>query len=177
MDGASVESIFNRVRLNYPISRYVDILVYNGGMEILTRKNITKDEINVIRDWLDYYKCKDLRSCFYGVSTNNKYEKESIILKSMFKKYNSELDKNEHIYRGIRFKKDDEIFSIMVETYKQAYTEKSLIQIDEAPSSFSRDKIVAYNEFARVQDNEYNSLIFHLTKRTKGGVVYQRICR
>ena len=28
MDGASVESIFNRVRLEYEIARYVDVLGY-----------------------------------------------------------------------------------------------------------------------------------------------------
>ena len=166
-NGVDIVELFNRVRPSYPVSKYGGVL-YNGEMEILTKKIITKEETNVINDWLSYAECKKIRAYFYGQKVDAKYNKEASLLENMFNKYDSELDKNEHIYRGLRFNKDNEIFDILIQTYKQAYKEKGLIQIDEAPSSFSRDKKVAYDEFARVNDIKYNSLVFHLTKRTKG---------
>lgn len=167
-EGASLEGIFNSVRPNYPIKKYSEVFGYNSGMEILNHKNILKTESYVIHDWLIYDACKNIRASFYGEKVDEKYRKEALILENMFTKYDSNLNKDEHIYRGIRFRKNDDLFDILVNTYKEASRNDGLIRIDKAPSSFSRNKKVAYEEFARVNDNSYNSLVFHLTKRKKG---------
>ena len=167
-EGKDIVGLFNRVRPQYPITSYADVFWYNSGMKILNPKNILKTESHVIQDWLMYDTCKNIRASFYGKKVDEKYRKEALILEDMLTKYDSNLNKDEHIYRGIRFRKDDDLFDILVNTYKEASKNDGLVRIDKAPSSFSRNKKVAYEEFARVSDNNYNSLVFHLTKRKKG---------
>lgn len=166
--GDDIEGIFNRVRPKYKIERYDRVLGYNGSMKDLSIKNMSKIELDVVQDWLKYTECKKIRAFFYGEKVDEKYKKEALALENMFKEYDNNLDKNEHIFRGIRFEKDSEVFDILVDTYKEANKNGGLIRIDKAPSSFSRNKKVAYEEFARASDKSYNSLIFHLTKRQKG---------
>ena len=143
----------------------MDVLDYNSGMKRLTKETTTKEEIEVINDWLDYYGCKKIRDVFYGNVIDKRYLKKAKIFDNMFKKYDSFLDKNKPIYRGIKFKKEDERFNILIETYKEAYKNKGLIIIDRAPSSFSRNKDVAFNEFAMVNNGHYNSIVFELVER------------
>ncbi len=137
-------------------------------MRELNKNNILKDEAEVIAGWLVYTECKQIRASFYGEQVSDKYKNEALTLEKMFEKYDSNLDKNEPIFRGIRFKKDNEIFHIIIDTYKEAMKKGGLIIIDKAPSSFSRNKEVAYEEFARAGDDRYNSIVFHLIKRQKG---------
>jgi len=43
-----------------------------------------------------------------------------------------------------------------------------IVDIDEAPSSFTRDKDIAYKEFARVDSDKFHSIILKLVKREDG---------
>jgi len=134
-------------------------------MKRLTKETATKEEIEVIYDWLDYYGCKKIRDVFYGNVIDESYLNKAKTLECMFEKYDSFLDKSEPIYRGIKFKKEDERFNILTETYKEAYKNNGLITIDRAPSSFSRNKDVTFNEFAMVNNDDYNSIVFELVER------------
>ncbi len=133
-------------------------------MKRLTKEIATKDEKEAIGGWLDYYECQKIRGCFYGFVADEKYLKKAKTLDMMFEKYDSFLDKNETIYRGIRFK-DTEEFRIFLDTYSEALDKKGVIRIDLAPSSFTKNKNVAYNEFAKAKDDTYHSIVFKLLKR------------
>jgi len=128
-------------------------------MKRLTKETATKDEKKVIGDWLDYYECQKIRACFYGYVIDESYLNKAKTLDGMFEKYDSFLDKSEPIYRGIRFK---------FNTYKEALNKNGAIEIDLAPSSFSRNKDVAYKEFARADSDKFHSIIFKLVKRKDG---------
>jgi len=145
-------------------------MVYNFDMKRLTKESITEEELEVINSWLDYYECQKIRSCFYGEIIDERYFKKAKILDEMFQKYDSFLDKNEPIYRGIRFKNREE-FEIFFDTYQEALNKNGAIVIDLAPSSFSRNKDIAYKEFARVNSDKFYSIIFKLIKR-KAGELY-----
>jgi len=136
-------------------------------MERLTNKTITKEEKEVINSWLDFYECQKIRNAFYGIVEDKKYLKQVKILEKMFEKYDSFLDKNEPIYRGIRFKKgiDDKRFIILIENLNKSFKNNEIIQIDKAPSSFTKNKEVAYNEFAKVESDEFYSIIFEVINR------------
>ena len=163
--GRGVESIFNAIRPKYPVEKYSEVFGYNSGMKQLTKETITSEERDIINDWLDYYGCKKIRDVYYDVFTDKDYINKAKTLDNMFEKYDSFLNKNETIYRGIRFEQKDERFNILINTYKKAYNNNGLVVIDKAPSSFSRNKNVAYNEFAMVNNNRYNSIVFELVKR------------
>lgn len=75
------------------------------------------------------------------------------------------LDKNEPIYRGIRFEEKEIFDKFIHNAYKNLNKE---VEIDNAPSSFSRSKKVAYKEFGRADSDEFYSVIFILKKREKG---------
>jgi len=170
--GEDIEKIFNTIRPKYPIRKYVDVFSEMSKklsdiekVKYKSLKDATKEEIEVIKSWTDFYKCKNIRAVFYGENSNPEYVKKAQILDEMFYKYDSFLDKNEPIYRGIRFK-DKEIFDkFMQNTFKNLNRE---VEIDNAPSSFSRSKKVAYEEFGRADSNEFYSVIFILKKRKKG---------
>ncbi len=189
-EGAPIEAVFNMSRPKYPIKRYVEVLGiktvkqtgvngskttamalgamgYNGGMKILTVENATKKEKEVISSWLDFKECRLIRRYFYGDNIPDHFKQKAMMLSTMFKKYDSNLDKNETIYRGIRFKDKDK-FDLFVETYKEAHKSGGIIEIDLAPSSFSRSKKVAYEEFALAQREDFYSIVFVLTRRKKG---------
>jgi len=83
----------------------------------------------------------------------------------MFNKYDSFLDKSEPIYRGIRFKDREEFDIFLKNAYKNL---NKIVDIDEAPSSFTRNKDVAYKEFARADSDRFHSIIFKLVKRKDG---------
>ena len=129
--------------------------------------NISKIEKDVIKSCLDYNECQKIRKVFYGIIESFIYLQKANILENMFNKYDSFLDKNEAIYRGIRIKNKDE-FEIFIETYKEALSNNGLIIIDKAPSSFSRKKKIAYEEFALSKSNEFYSIVFKLIKRKEG---------
>ncbi len=139
-------------------------------MKRLTKKSATKEEVEVINDWFDYNACQKIRACFYGNEQDASYLRKAKILDNMFMKYDSFLDKNEPIYRGIRFN-DKEEFDIFFDTYKVAVKERGVIVIDLAPSSFTRNKDVAYKEFAKADSSRFYSIVFKLVKR-KGGELY-----
>jgi len=145
---------------------------YNIVMEKLTKDSVDRQEETIIYDWLKYSECKQIRSYFYGNKVESKYKSEAIILEKMLKKYDNDLDKSEHIFRRLKFFKNDFAkqaeLSIMISTYENALKNNGLIRIDKAPSSFTRNKDVAFNEFAMVDDNNYNSLVFQLIHREKG---------
>lgn len=140
---------------------------YNFDMKKLTKETATKEEKELINDWLNYYECQKIRACFYGYVLDKFYLQKAKILDNMFKRYDSFLDKNEPIYRGIRFK-DKEEFDIFLNTYKEALKANGAIEIDKAPSSFTRDKDVAYKEFARADCDKFYSIVFKLVKRKEG---------
>jgi len=85
-------------------------------MKKLTKETATKEEIEVIDDWLDYYECQKIRACFYGDIADVSYLNKTKALDGMFEKYDSFLDKSEPIYRGIRFKKgfDDNRYKMFI---------------------------------------------------------------
>ena len=49
-NGVDIVELFNRVRPSYPVSKYGDVL-YNESMKTFKIENITKDEINSIKEW------------------------------------------------------------------------------------------------------------------------------
>jgi hypothetical protein len=130
------------------------------------------NEKEVIQDWLKYNSCKEIRRYFSGKKVSSKYKKEAELLDKMLITYDSGLNKNEPIYRGIRFLKTDietqKNLLLMLITYKEAFKNNGLIKIDNAPSSFSRNKDVALKEFAQIDNENYNSVVFHLLHREKG---------
>jgi len=85
-------------------------------MKKLTKEMATKEEIEVIDDWLDYYGCKKIRDVFYGNIAGESYLNKAKTIDGMFEKYDSFLDKSEPIYRGIRFKKgfDDNRYKMFI---------------------------------------------------------------
>jgi len=172
-NGEDIEKIFNVIRPKYPIRKYVEIFKDLGSfddvrsMKFKSLKEAKKEEIEVIKNWTDFYKCKKIRAVFYGENSNPEYVKKAQILDVMLHKYDSFLDKNKTIYRGIRFK-DKKEFDIFINTYKQALKYNGLIEIDKAPSSFTKNKDVAYKEFAKVDSDDFYSLIFLLQKRKNG---------
>jgi len=134
-------------------------------MKRLIKESVTKEEFEVINSWLDYYECQNIRACFYGEIINESYFKKAKILDDMFQKYDSFLDKNEPIYRGIRFKYREEFDIFLKNAYKNL---NKIVDIDEAPSSFTRDKDIAYKEFARVDSDKFYSIVLKLIKRKDG---------
>ena len=147
----------------------MDELGYNSNMKRLTKEKVTKEEKEVIYDWLDYYECQKIRACFYGYVIDESYLNKAKTLDGMFEKYDSFLDKSEPIYRGLAFNKNNKVkvgaYKKFVSYLLNAFKNNELITIDRAPSSFSRNKKVAFNEFARVKDDDYNSIVFELVER------------
>ena len=131
-------------------------------MKRLTKEIATKDEKEAIGGWLDYYECQKIRGCFYGFVADEKYLKKAKTLDMMFEKYDSFLDKNETIYRGIRFKDTEEFNIFLSNAHKNL---NKVVDIDLAPSSFTKNKNVAYNEFAKAKDDTYHSIVLKLLKR------------
>ncbi len=170
--GEDIEKIFNILRPKYPIRKYVDVfgkmsknLSDIKNMKYKSLKEATKEEIEVVKSWTDFYECKNIRAVFYGENSNPEYVKKAQILDEMFYKYDSFLDKNEPIYRGIRFEEKEIFDKFIHNAYKNLNKE---VEIDNAPSSFSRSKKVAYKEFGRADSDEFYSVIFILKKRKKG---------
>jgi hypothetical protein len=134
-------------------------------MNFKSLKEASKEEIEVVKSWTDFMECIKIRAVFYGENQNPKHIKKAQILDEMLHKYDSFLDKNEPIYRGIRFT-DKGIFNkFMQNAYKNLNKE---IEIDNAPSSFSKNKKVAFEEFARADSNKFYSIVFILQKRKNG---------
>ena len=111
-----------------------------------------------------------IRDCFFsGEIEDPHYCDDAKVIDSMFEKYDSFLDKNESIYRGIRFKHNDrEIFEMVLFNLKRAIKMHTPVIIDRAPASFTRRLDIAKEEFALAHDPNYRSLIFELVSRGDG---------
>ncbi len=57
------------------------------NMKYKSLKEATKKEIEVVKSWTDFYKCKNIRAVFYGENSNPEYVKKAQILDEMFYKY------------------------------------------------------------------------------------------
>jgi len=136
-----------------------------------TIKSAKKRELDLIKDWSDMKKCFQIRNTYYFpdeyISLDIKKDVET--LESMFNKYDSNLDKNKIIYRGLSFsKKNDDkssYYYLMKEALKSVEGTNNTISIDLAPSSFTKSKDVAENEFGKILNQDYYSIIYKLTKR------------
>jgi len=113
------------IETNKKIYRYIKLESKN---EKIGKKAITKEELEVINDWLDFYECQKIRACFYGDVENERYLKKAQILDNIFKKYDRFLDKSEPIYRGIRFRDKEEFVGkfayqdeIVVKSHRSSY--------------------------------------------------------
>jgi hypothetical protein len=137
--------------------------------KFLDISNITQSEKKVISDWSDGSRCKIIRSYYYGNDVPDWAKEEVLILENMFTKYDSNLNKNETIYRGLRFDKakadDVEIFNFIILNAHNAMNNGDIVSIDDAPSSFSRVRDVAFYEFGWADKNTHHTIIFELVKR------------
>ncbi len=86
----------------------------------------------------------------------------------MFKKYDSNLNKRDTIYRGIGFSKSNKNAMLYYEGIKSSlkasiYT-NSVVRIDKTPASFSKKREIA-NGFGKIKNRNYVSIIYELKKR------------
>ena len=168
--GKPAVEIWNEARPKYPIKRYSELFENSSRMQILTPHIVTENEKDVIYSWLDFKQCGIIRRYFYGDDVPDIFKQKALILSDMFAKYDSNLDKEETIYRGIRLR-DKNKFDFFIQTYEEAYKNNGAVEIDLAPSSFTRNKKVAYKEFALAHKEELYSIVFILRKR-RGGELY-----
>ena len=146
-------------------------VLYNGKMKkFLPLSKASGEEIAAIKRWTDYKSCQMIRDCFFFGEIEDIYScNDARVIDSMFEKYDSFLDKNESIYRGIRFKNSDQkIFEEVVSNLECSLEMRTSIEIDKAPASFTREFDIAKEEFALVHDPNYRSLIFELVSREDG---------
>jgi len=89
-------------------------------------------------------------------------------LENMLSLYDSGYNKEEKIYRGIRFLQKDKNKALVYQKIKnnleKALEGKYLISIDFAPSSFSHSLSIA-QRFASIDDRDYFSVIFMVKER------------
>lgn len=136
----------------------------------------TTSEIECIQHWSDAKTCKAIRNVYYfpDTKTSDAVMCDVRTLEQMFEKYDSALDKKETIYRGLRFKKGEpekvELFELLLNAFKHALDKGDTVAIDKAPTSFTRIRSVAADEFALAKNQSYFSLIFELTFRTSSEI-------
>ena len=147
--GVDVESIFNRVRPNYPIRLYVDEFGYNNGMKpIFNEKIITKDEKESIVKWTE--DSSDIKKVMWELSEDKRAKKYADTLFSLFDKYESNLKKGTKLYRGISFTKEDFIYF----GYDKVKRGSKEVPDHKAIVSFSANKRKAF-EYATITDRKY----------------------
>ena len=184
--GAEIEGLFNRVRPSYPIQKYQDILGYNGGMEILTRKNITKDELNSIQEWSksakNAGKIRDIvRKNFINLtSSEEKFKNDTKNILNMFKKYDSDFSKNKPLYRGKSFyiqkTKDKELYNDYINKAYTAYENETAFIPDVVFRSSSKSISEAL-KFAEVDNIARKSVVVNYKKRISNELDISKISK
>ena len=140
-----------------------------------TKETATKKELQVIEDWSDITKCSQIRNTYYfPEETTSLYIKEDVkTLELMFDKYDSDLNKNESIYRGINFEKNNSekvaYFEAIKEALESSKGTNNTINIDIAPAAFSRARNVA-ERFGKVRNKNYYTIIYKLNKRSSNEI-------
>jgi len=138
---------------------------------IFTINTAEVDEINAINDWSNAKKCSEIRNTYYfpDEEAPSYALEDALILENMFKKYDSNLNKSETIYRGIRFKKSDEeqmnFFNLLKESFELVVNTVDTVNIDMAPASFTRVKEVAEDEFGLVKNKDFCTIVYELVYR------------
>jgi hypothetical protein len=134
---------------------------YNRFMEY------TRDEQQALKDWIVADRCKAIRAYWYDIDTPEWAIKEAKTIDRMFFKYDSELDKSETIWRGIRFAKSNVDKTTEFLYFRQFYQDNigEISIIDKSPSSFSRVKEVAFNEFGLANKETHHTIIYELVNR------------
>ena len=152
--------LFNRVRPQYPITKYSEVFGYNSGMEKFRREIITNDEINAIENWTD--DSYDIKAVMWGIKKNAHASIQAKILFNLFNKYDTNIEQNIPMYRGISMDKET------WETYEYESLKKGdLYSPDEdAIVSFSKNKRVAY-DFAYEYTGEYKIIIKVMSNQGK----------
>jgi len=138
------------------------------------------EELNVIQDWSDAIKCREIRNIYYFTDEKapNYAIKDAKVLEKMFEKYDSNLDKKEIIYRGIRFKKSDKeqmiFFNLLKESFELVLNTSDTISIDMAPASFTRVKKIAEDEFGLVNNKNFCTIIYKLVFRISNEIEIEK---
>ena len=114
-------------------------MLYNGGMKTFKIENITKDEINSIKEWTE--DSSVIKQYMWGLTDNVVAKKHSENLFGLFDKYSSNVKNNKILYRGMAI--PDDLFQAM--GYNLLKKGSSYTPDDKAISSFSVSKKIAYD--------------------------------
>jgi len=132
-------------------------------------QNVNDEERELIESWIKGENCEGIRNYFYGFVVQDRFKKQALLLDKMFDKYDSGLPKKEPIYRGLRFNASEKYKLDVYEKTKKmlydAYKNGGVIQIDNAPSSFTLNRKIAFDEFAWNSSNVFKSIVYVLIER------------
>ena len=124
-------------------------------------------ERNFLKRWVngaEYYKY--VKSLYFNGKVCKVYE-------SMIRKYDSRYDKNEAIYRGMRFLKSNQVqinkFYEIRDYFCYCYEKRQEFQIDYSPASYSLNENIA-QYFAKFNDPRYCSLLIKLISRKRNEI-------
>ena len=170
--GAEIEGLFNRVRPKYPITKYSDVLGYNGGMRNINE--LTNKEKNALKIWSEKKKnSQNIRKVIYknfkNLTSNEIYfEKEAKIINEMFIKYDSLFSKTKPIYRGkvfyLRKPSEKEAFNKFVSNAYNAMKQDSVFVPDSVFRSATSELTEAL-KFAEISNKVKKSVIVTYKKR------------
>ena len=184
-NGVDIVELFNRVRPSYLVSKYGDVL-YNESMKTFKIENITKDEINSIKEWSKSAKnagiIRDIvRKNFTNlipIEENFKDNAKNIL--DMFKKYDSDFPKSKPLYRGkgfyIQKTKDKELYNNYISKVYTAYKDGTAFIPDIVFRSSSKSISEAL-KFAEVDNLARKSIIVTYKKRISSELDISKISK
>ena len=142
------------------IGRYKDVLGYNDNMKIFSKENITKDEINSIKEWTE--DSSTIKQYMWGLTDDVVAKKHSKNLFGLFDKYKPNIKSDTVLYRGMSFSKEDFEYFGYDKIVKNTYDTPDNMAI----VSFSTDKKKAF-EYATVSKNNNYKVAYILQNETK----------
>jgi len=141
--------------------------LHSGYKIVHTINDYEPAEKIFLKKWVngaEYY--KTVKRLYYNNKVCDVYE-------SMIKKYDSKYNKNETIYRGMRFLKSEQEqkdkFNEIKDYFSYHYKNGMKCKIDYSPASYTLSKIIA-QYFAKFNDPRYCSLLFQLITRKRNEI-------
>ncbi len=158
-NGADIVTLFNRVRPQYPVGYYRDVLGYNGGMEKFDKYVLLDNEIKAIEEWTA--DSDDIKKAMWKSDFKSYNGVLAKSLFGLFDKYSTNMLIGTKIYRGLSLTDDEyKIFKYDILKKGDVYSPDT-----KAIVSFSRDKRVAY-DFAEDGQGSNNIILKTLSTNT-----------